>query len=102
LALAHASRGGKCKRRGISHPCRGAEAERKGRPQAGLHKRTGVPAGVLSRWGGEVRKTGDTSCRAPGTESLSVLSTCVTKQTKDLRYMGRGTLMVPEPWSYAR
>jgi hypothetical protein len=39
LALAHASRGGKCKRRGISHPCRGAEAERKGRPQAGLHKR---------------------------------------------------------------
>jgi hypothetical protein len=40
LALAHASRGGKCKERGISHPWRGAAAERKGRPKAGLHKRS--------------------------------------------------------------
>jgi hypothetical protein len=35
-------------------------------------------------------------------EKLSVLRTCVTKQTKDLRYIGRGTLMVSELWSYAR
>jgi DNA invertase Pin-like site-specific DNA recombinase len=40
--------------------------------------------------------------RARGAELLSVLRTCVTKQTKDLRYMGRGTLMVPELRSYAR
>jgi hypothetical protein len=33
---------------------------------------------------------------------LSVLRTCVTKQTKDLRYIGRGPFMVPELWSYAR
>src|SRR5271156_188951 len=51
LALAHASRGGKCKRRGISHPCRGAEAKRKGRPQAGLHKRTGVSGGAFPAGG---------------------------------------------------
>jgi hypothetical protein len=33
---------------------------------------------------------------------MSVLRTCVTKQTEDLRYIGRGTLMVPELRSYAR
>ena len=35
-------------------------------------------------------------CAPSGTEGLSVLRTCVTKQTKDLRYIGRGTLMVPD------
>jgi hypothetical protein len=52
LALAHASRGGKCKERGISHPER-----REVRPKAGLHKRS------AEDWG--------YSLRAPGTESLS-------------------------------
>jgi len=33
---------------------------------------------------------------------MSVLRTCVTKQTGDMRYTGRGTLMVPELRSYAR
>src|SRR5260370_17798636 len=47
LALAHASRGGKCKERGISHPWRGAVAERKGRPKAGLHKRSTAQRGRL-------------------------------------------------------
>ena len=42
------------------------------------------------------------SLRARGALTLSVLRTCVTKQTKDLRYMGRGTLMVLEHRSYAR
>ena len=54
LALAHASRGGKCKERGISHPERSG-----GRPKAGLHKRS------AEDWG--------YSLRAPGTESLSRL-----------------------------
>jgi hypothetical protein len=48
--LAHASRGDKCKERGISHPCRGAVAERKGRPKGGLHKRSAEDRGhSLSR-----------------------------------------------------
>ena len=51
LALAHASRGGKCKERGISHP-----EHRRGQPKAGLHKRS------AEDWG--------YSLRAPGTESL--------------------------------
>jgi hypothetical protein len=50
LALAHASRGGKCKRRVPYPECNG------GRPQAGLHKRTGVPEAVFACWGGEARK----------------------------------------------
>src|SRR3981189_2411462 len=54
-------------RGGVPHPERSG-----GRPQAGLHKRS------AEDWGA--------SCRAPGTESLSVLSTCVTKQTKHMRY----------------
>jgi hypothetical protein len=40
--------------------------------------------------------------RARGAELLSVLRTCVTKQTGDLRYTVRGTPMVPELWPYAR
>jgi hypothetical protein len=52
LALAHASRGGKCKERGVAHPERSG-----GVPKAGLHKRS------AEDWG--------YSLRAPGTESLS-------------------------------
>jgi hypothetical protein len=42
LALAHASRGGKCKERGISHPWRGAVAERKGRSAQAQRGRLGI------------------------------------------------------------
>jgi hypothetical protein len=41
LALAHASEGGKCKGRGISHP-----EWRGGRPKAGLHKRSAEDCGT--------------------------------------------------------
>jgi hypothetical protein len=33
---------------------------------------------------------------------MSVLSTCVTQQTKDMRYNNAETLMVPDLWSDAR
>src|SRR5271156_752524 len=55
----------------------------KGGPQAGLHKGTGVPGGCFSRWGGEARKTGETSCRAPGTESLRGLVFLVRRVKRD-------------------
>jgi hypothetical protein len=41
LALAHASEGGKCKGRGISHP-----EWNGGRPKAGLHKRSAEDCGT--------------------------------------------------------
>ena len=81
--------GSKRKGRGISHPWSEAKARvERAKRSGGLHKRS------AEDWGNPLR--------ARGAEPLSVLSTCVTKQTKDMRYRGRGTLMVPELWSYAR
>ena len=67
--------GSKCKERGITHLWSAAERAK----------------GCAS----EARKPGETPC-ARGAAPMSVLRTCVTKQTKDPRYIGRGTLMVPE------
>src|SRR5277367_3948740 len=64
--------GSKCKERGIAHPW--SEAERAKR-SGGLHKRS------AEAWGD--------SLRARGAAPLSVLSTCVTKQTRDMRYRKR-------------
>jgi hypothetical protein len=61
-------------------------------------QRSGKGEGLLKR---SAEAWGD-SLRARGAAPLSVLSTRVTKQTKDPRYIGRGTLMVLELWSYAR
>jgi hypothetical protein len=71
--------GSKCKGRGISHPWNEAtagveRAERSG----GLHKRS------AEAWGNPLR--------ARGAEPLSVLRTCVTKQTRDMRYSERERL----------
>ena len=72
----HLAKAGVARRkgRGISHPWSGGEAgaERTKRSE-GLHKRS------AEDWGNPLR-------RAIGAEPLSVLSTCVTKQTKDMRY----------------
>src|ERR1700733_9439442 len=65
LALAHASGGGKCKRRVPYPECKGGRRRRSAQAQCGR-------LGCL--------------LRAPEAEPLSVLSTCVTKQTKDMRY----------------
>src|ERR1700737_1979898 len=45
------------------------------------------------------RKTAGNPLHARGATLLSVLRTCVTKQTKDMRYNEPETLMVPELWS---
>ena len=42
------------------------------------------------------------SLRARGAAPLSIPGRCFTKQTGDLRYIGRGTLIVLQFWSYAR
>ena len=62
------------KGRGISHPWSGGEAgAERTKHSEGLHKRS------AEDWGNPLR-------RAIGAEPLSVLSTCVTKQTKDMVY----------------
>ena len=59
LALAHASRGGKCKRRGSPPLKRSDSGTERAERSEGLHKRS------AEDWGA--------SCRAPGTESLPCL-----------------------------
>ena len=67
LALAHASEGGKCN--GVGKVTAG-QAKAEGSEYLELH-------GAFS-----------ITLRAPGAALLSVLSTCVTKQTRDMRYSG--------------
>jgi ABC-type uncharacterized transport system YnjBCD ATPase subunit len=78
LALAHDSGGSKYKGRGISHPERSG-----GKRSAGLH-------------GG--RLLGNPLC-ALGAEPLSVLGTCVTKQTRDMVYSEARRLRILGIWA---
>jgi hypothetical protein len=65
--------GSKCKGSGISHPWNEAVAGvERAEQSGGLHKRS------AEAWGNPLR--------ARGAEPLSVLSTCVTKQTGDMVY----------------
>ena len=62
------------RRRGVASARGGGSPTRRAPQSGGLHKRS------AEDWGH--------SLRARGAELLSVLRTCVTKQTKDLRYIG--------------
>jgi len=73
LAQAHACGGSNCKGRESPRACNGAQREWKA-PWSAQTQRSAV------------RKTGETPCGRERAEPLSVLRTCITKQTKDMRY----------------